>query len=276
MPLQLRNFALGALVVMLLSPSALAVVGGRDADPGEYPWIAALVSPASSDDWSGQFCAGSLVAPTFVVTAAHCLSLTGQGLGRLGIAAASDVNDLLVDRPFVVIGKTELTETGGERIPMKQAWIHPRYNMHAKSDHDIAIIELLSPSSAPTLPWATTANAALYAPGLESTIIGWGYDGSEYPDHLQEAEVPIVSDDACQSAYSGAIHKPTQICAGYMGVGGIDTCGGDSGGPLLVRDGEGWLLAGVTSWGFGCAEPEYPGVYSEVAAFSAFLDEHVS
>ena len=58
------------------------------------------------------------------------------------------------------------------------------------------------------------------------------------------------------------------ICAAVPG-GGKDACQGDSGGPLVV-DGK---LAGIVSWGVGCAEPQYPGVYSNVATLKSFVTQ---
>jgi secreted trypsin-like serine protease len=149
---------------------------------------------------------------------------------------------------------------------------------------DIAVIELTEPSTQQPIEWATPEDESLFAAGVLSTVIGWGAtrpDGGDNPvDWLREAEVPIVSDDSCRASYSDPqtpygvlFHGEVELCAGYP-EGGVDTCAGDSGGPLMVpKPSGGWLLAGITSWGAApCAQPSKPGVYAEVAAFATFIE----
>jgi secreted trypsin-like serine protease len=94
---------------------------------------------------------------------------------------------------------------------------------------------------------------------------------------LREATVPVVSDLDCMLAYGSLYISPAlNLCAGDMVRGGVDTCQGDSGGPLLVPNGTSFLLAGITSWGIGCGQAEYPGVYTEVAAMKVFIDASVT
>ena len=73
--------------------------------------------------------------------------------------------------------------------------------------------------------------------------------------------VPAITNAQCNSAYGGSI-TDSMICAGYPGVGGKDACQGDSGGPFVCNDGGKAIVAGVVSWGYGCAEADYPGVYA--------------
>ena len=96
----------------------------------------------------------------------------------------------------------------------------------------------------------------------------------EQPDVLQQARVPIVADADAAEAYPylvegvdplfGGFESKTQVAAGYP-QGGVDTCQGDSGGPLLVPAGSAMRLVGDTSYGAGCAEPGFPGVYGRLA-----------
>lgn len=108
-----------------------------------------------------------------------------------------------------------------------------------------------------------TDEDAKWAPSVNATIIGWGttsFEGDE-SDVLLEAQVPIISDAQCAGAYGGDFDAATMVCA-YDGT--HDTCQGDSGGPLLVPDGSELVLAGITSWGVGCADEGNPGVYTRV------------
>lgn len=262
--------AWAVLVFGLASAPAVAIVGGQLADPGEYPWMAALYF--GSNPSTGQYCGGSLVAPRFVVTAAHCMSFSGLG-------AAHAVDETLFGGGNVLLGQNNLNGAGGERIRVVRYHIHPDYNSEFQTDHDVAVLELQTPSAQTPIAWATPTDAALYAPGTTSTATGWGRtsEGGSSSNALREVDMPIISDTDCDNAYGGDVHVETQVCAGLLGTGGKDTCQGDSGGPLMVaKPGGGKLLVGLTSWGIGCARPQYPGVYTEVASVSAFIDQWVS
>ncbi len=80
-----------------------------------------------------------------------------------------------------------------------------------------------------------------------------------------------MSDSSCKSSYGSDFIASDMVCAGYTS-GGVDTCQGDSGGPLLI----GGVLAGITSWGEGCAEAGYPGVYSRLTTFSSLVTAQVN
>jgi hypothetical protein len=105
-----------------------------------------------------------------------------------------------------------------------------------------------------------------------AAVIGWGTTKTDgYPSILRTVDVPIVSDEQCRASYGRLVIDAVMVCAGDPG-GGRDACSGDSGGPLLARDGPRWAQIGVVSWGYGCALPGLPGVYAETAALGDFLD----
>lgn len=255
--MRLRNrlfaSALAVLSLGFVSAPSNAIVGGGFASAGEYPYMAAVYLGSPS---SGQFCGGTLIRPTIVITAAHCI---------LGVPAPAVSG--------VLIGRTTLNGSGGEMIPAAGFVIHPAWNV-GLNIFDIAAIKLTRASSAQPLPWATTADASFFAAGDTATVVGWGAtsEGGSGSNSLKEATVPIVSDASCTASY-GIQHVPSQhLCAGYP-QGGTDTCQGDSGGPLMVRNASNqFILAGITSWGNGCARAGYPGVYSEVANLTTFID----
>jgi secreted trypsin-like serine protease len=140
----------------------------------------------------------------------------------------------------------------------------------------VAVIELDRPSAKSPIKIASGAERSLWRAGTLATIAGFGVteSGGDQPKYLQEARVPIVEDAVAAKAYPylvdgvdqvrGGFESQTQVAAGYP-KGGVDTCQGDSGGPLLVPSSSGWRLVGDTSYGAGCAEPGYPGVYGRVA-----------
>jgi len=253
------------LAVLALCGQALAggrmvehVVGGAQAPAGGWPSIVALVE-AGSDPVQGQFCGGTLIAPSVVLTAAHCV--TGAD-GRVMRPADAEV----------VAGTQDLT-AGGERIGVTAVRPHPAF--HADGDpYDAALVFLARPSAAPAMPYARGGRDGGDAerPGA---IAGWGEtaeSSGSYPTALAEAAVTIFPSARCASALGQAFTRGATLCAGSM-AGGVDSCTGDSGGPL--RDGSG-VLVGVVSWGVGCARPGFPGVYTRVAALTAWIDRTVA
>jgi secreted trypsin-like serine protease len=240
----------------------LDIVGGYEAQPGAWPWMAALVSSGQPNAFQGQFCGGALIDPQWVLTASHCTENSSP----------SDID--------VVLGRHTLSSSDGERISVTQIIQHPSYNP-STVDFDIALLHLSRPSSQPTIPVVGAGDSALFDPGTLATVIGWGLtdpnNDSSYTDALQQVSVPIVSNAVCNAsnAYNGQI-TDNMLCAGYA-LGGKDSCSGDSGGPLMVPDaqGSGWVQAGIVSWGDGCASPNKYGVYTRVANFKSWIESHV-
>ena len=245
-----------ALAIAVPTTPSNAIVGGGNASVGEYPWMAAVYF---GNPDGGQFCGGTLVRPTVVITAAHCI---------LGIPAPVISG--------VLVGRTTLNGTGGDMVPAAGFVIHPAWNA-GLNIFDIAAIRLTRPAVGATpLPWATSADASFFATGDTATVIGWGAtrEGGSGSNALKEATVPIVSDAQCAETYLTLVGSQ-HLCAGYP-QGGTDTCQGDSGGPLMVRNGSNqFILAGITSFGIGCGRPDTPGVYSEVASLTSFIDAAV-
>lgn len=226
------------------------IVGGTLASAGEYPYMAALVDPLL-----GQFCGGTLVKASYIVTAAHCTAFIVPGVTR------------------ALLGTTTVNN-GGSVHTVAAVVVHPQYNA-LTSHYDVAVLRLLNSSTATPLPYASPSQIALWAPGTQATIIGWGTtrEGGDPSNELREATVPVVSDTDCIGAYDSINVSPAlNLCAGNLANGGVDTCQGDSGGPLMVKNGTAFLLAGITSWGEGCAKKGKPGVYTEVAAMKTFID----
>jgi secreted trypsin-like serine protease len=227
------------------SPS-LAIVGGHDAPAGAYPSVAEVHLGKSF------LCTGTLIAPTWVLTAGHCGSLTGAAVASPAAWPAP-----LID---VYIGSNKAGQ--GERATVAQAIVEPDYL--ATSGYDITLLKLASPAA--SAPTKVANDGALWAPDTLETIAGWGTtsEGGSTPDTLQEARVPVTTDAYCAGAYSD-FDARTMLCAGFP-QGGVDTCQGDSGGPLFGRTAAGALkVVGATSFGEGCARAGKPGVYARVA-----------
>jgi secreted trypsin-like serine protease len=241
-----------------------AIVGGTDAPAGKWPFQVALLRVGFGNNYLSEWCGGSLVDKFHVVTAAHCVF-------------HKQPSDLRV------LTGTQSLATGGVRHAIASINVHPSYDSR-QIDYDIAVITLKTPAENirffATL--ITQAEERSFAnPGTPSYVIGWGSTiatGGRYPKPLQQVQVPLVSRADCNDAnsYGGEI-TARMICAGLT-KGGEDSCDGDSGGPLIVKDAHGrWRLqAGIVSWGDGCAKKNLFGVYSRVAVLSAWAKSVIS
>ena len=164
-------------------------------------------------------------------------------------------------------------------IAVSEVILHEEYDSWTTSN-DICLLKLsgeadLSSSviGAISLPTAHEE----YPAGTDCTVSGWGTtsEGGSLGQTLMKVTVPVVSDDDCRSAYDEAVnHMPdiadSMICAG-LDAGGKGSCQGDSGGAFMC----GSQLSGVVSWGYGCAEAGFPGVYTQTSYFIGWLNNHM-
>ena len=251
--------ALLVIIFPSLSQAAVArsprpggdIIGGGPADPGEYPFMTAILDVTiGGSDYNKQFCGGSLISADWVLTAAHCV----QGEDPKNLAVA--------------VGRTLLNSNQGVRSNITAVYVHPDYGDPTGNSHDAALLHLATgvPSQISPIRLAdnTVQDNRFEDPGTMLTVIGWGTTSTHkasYPNDLREVDVPVVGDATCQGAYGASLDIATMVCAGAPN---IDSCYGDSGGPLFARNGGDPVEIGIVSWGNGCAKKRFPGVYSEV------------
>jgi subtilisin-like proprotein convertase family protein len=213
------------------------IIGGTRAAQGEFPWMV----------WLSVGCGGAMYTQTLVLTAAHCVEDLGTG------------PDTSIT---VTSGSVDLQDPNRTTRTSNYVHVAPGYD----GSEDWALIRISQPINSPLLKLAT--DASLHNGSF--VIAGWGTtsEGGDLSQFLLKATVPFIDDGQCATAHPNLVPNE-EICAGNWDSGGVDTCQGDSGGPLFKRDAQNqWVQVGITSWGVGCAQPQTPGVYTEVRTFA--------
>ncbi|XP_069463339.1 chymotrypsin-C-like [Ambystoma mexicanum] len=238
-------------------PNISRVVGGEDVRPNSWPWQISLQYQSGSN-WA-HTCGGTLIAPNWVLTAAHCI---GSRTYR------------------VVLGKHNLKaeEEGSVAISPEKIIVHEKWSSFLIIN-DIALIKLAeaAPLSDKIQPACLPEAEALLPNDFPCHVTGWGrlYTNGPIADNLQQAMLPVVDHATCsQRDWWGSNVKPTMVCAGGDGV--VSGCNGDSGGPLNCQGADDkWEVHGIVSFGSGlsCNLAKKPTVFTRVSAYHNWINE---
>lgn len=249
-----------------LTTAAPHIIGGNDTKIEDYPWVVAIVKAEEQSPFLGQYCGGTLIGQRWVLTAAHC-TYNQINLPKL----PREIN--------VIVGSTLLSSSAEDRNTINRIIRHPRYQP-GENNYDIALLELASSTVKRPISLFSGLNDTLSLSSLTGKIgnvLGWGITSKDeftYATILQRVKLPIVSSRNCSdNAYGDQITK-NMLCAGYLN-GTKDSCHGDSGGPLVVSIDGKWVQAGIVSWGEGCAQNGYYGVYTRTSSFIYFIAKYV-
>ncbi|XP_048353761.1 transmembrane protease serine 9 [Sphaerodactylus townsendi] len=231
------------------------IVGGSGAARGEWPWQVSLWLRRKEHK-----CGAVVIGERWLLSAAHCFDIYSDPKMWLAI-----------------LGTTFLSGFDGRVQKIYHIHRHPFYNVYTL-DYDVALLELAFPLSYTSTirPICMPDNSHVFSEGARCFITGWGStkEGGLMSKHLQKAAVSLIREQDCKKFYPIQI-SGRMMCAGFL-QGTVDSCSGDAGGPLACREPSGrWFLAGVTSWGYGCARPFFPGVYTKVTAVRGWIGQNL-
>ncbi|TRY80258.1 hypothetical protein TCAL_09442 [Tigriopus californicus] len=255
-----------------LKPS-FRILNGTCSKYGDHPWIAQIQirDPSNPEFDFKHHCGGTIISKDHILSAAHCFQGHHHSYMR------------------VVIGQNHLDKTEDNELAfdVQDVLLHPDWDSPklGRYSNDIAVLKIRRKGGSVGISFSdNVAPACLpssdtwFEPGMECIIAGWGKTEAGSADEgalcLQTAAVPLINTRECREMYSISNRNIVDgmTCAGYQ-TGGVDSCKGDSGGPLTCKVNGRYHLYGVVSWGDGCGQRNKPGVYSRVQHYLQWIHD---
>ncbi len=296
----LRRDAVAILLVTLgiMCGRALAaddnemIVAGTEAPEGKYPWQVRLYS--SMEDQRG-FCGGTIIAPQWILTAGHCVTVGVNG---------SEIGPHTIQDPEkVVVGYGSNDRTKTRKIAAEKIFVRQEFQKNGLAGKgDVALIKLKTPIPDPKVIALADpgADKKFVVEGVKLTATGWGAlwspfdkdvgalmpdlgaagemtDKWQFPVKLREVEIDAMDNATCKAVFEGSQFSvaPTEICAMTKGTT-KDICQGDSGGPLIVPAADspqGYYQVGIMSWTTMCGNTMRPSVFARVSPFTGWIND---
>jgi len=246
------------------------IIDGQISKPNSWPWQVSIELKIPTLGNVGHWCGGVLIQPTWILTAAHCVQ-----------------NKLIQSRKgtenwTAVLGSGDRSQRMIS-LPIEDIYVHPNF---VDYQNDIALLRIpwdlkLLKIAPICLPLSAKSRNETFL-GINCMATGWGQTQMKGPlhDKLRQVQLTVVNNRHCHEMYSMKhnieVNNQTQLCAGPVITGGKGTCIGDSGGPLQcnMEDGR-WYLAGITSFGSGCAKAGYPDVFARLTHYVDWIQETI-
>ncbi|CAL4097773.1 unnamed protein product, partial [Meganyctiphanes norvegica] len=233
------------------------IIGGNEVAPGELSYQLSLQDLSFGTEW--HFCGASIYNENWAICAAHCVD--GMDVNNLQIVAGE--HNMYID------------EGNEQTILLSSVFMHEQYDVFTLSS-DISLLQLSKPLTFNEYVQPIALPEAGHVATGDCVVSGFGItsEAGNTQGVLMKITLPIMSEDECRKGYGEALGD-CMICAG-LPEGGKDACQGDSGGPLACSDTGSTYLAGIISWGYGCARPGFPGVYTEVSCFVDWIKQNTT
>jgi len=279
------------------APRVKRIIGGSSINNGQWPWLVSLYGQIPSSSWGwittsylNIYCGGSLIAPNWILTAAHCFSSPGAPAGikspdnwsiKLGDVKRTVTGILDTLRQYWTSLTNQQTATW-YYIEASKIVVHPMYDPNNLWANDIALLKLdMTPTEFPDNPYIKPVPLPVNVSGdwppvgSNCSMQGWGctVQGGPLQTYAQSVILPILGSTICAQVFGDI--GPDRLCAGYN-LGNMGICKGDSGGPLACLNGDTWIQAGIASFASGDNSGNWPGGFTRVQSYLSWINSVIA